>query len=89
MSSSSGETLHLVRCLSYSTCGPLRLWRAAKNRRSADAKKLRDLRMTYQESVSYALMLDGSFDAGYLGIQSADGVDWVWMHRLNDLDPVL
>ena len=62
---------------------------AATDRRDADAKKLRDLRMTYGESVPYALMLGGSFDPGYLGTQAAEGMDWVWQHRLHDLDPLV
>lgn len=62
---------------------------AARDHCDADAKKLRDLRMTYGESVPYALMLGGSFDPGYLGTQAAEGIDWVWQHRLNDLDAVL
>lgn len=62
---------------------------AARDHRDADAKKLRDLRMTYGESVPYALLLGGTFDTGYLGTQAAEGIDWVWQHRLNDLDAVL
>ena len=61
----------------------------ARNLRDADAKKLRDLRMTYGEAIPYALMLGGSFDPGYLGTQAAEGIDWVWQHRLNDLDGLL
>jgi hypothetical protein len=53
--------------------------------RGADAIKLRELRLTYGESVAYLLMLGGSFDPGYLGIQAAEGLDWVWEHRLTDL----
>jgi len=25
------------------------------------------------------------FDSGYLGYEAAEGIDWVWEHRLNDL----
>lgn len=59
---------------------------ADRNRRDADAKKLRDLRMTYGESIPCALMLGGSFDARYLGNQAAEALDWVWQHRLRDLE---
>lgn len=62
---------------------------AARYQRDADAEKLHDLRMTYGESVPYVLMLGGSYDPGYLGTQAAEGIDWVWQHRLNDLDAVL
>ncbi|MBK8916176.1 MAG: XamI family restriction endonuclease [Phycisphaerales bacterium] len=62
---------------------------AARDCRDADAKKLHDLRMTYGELVPYSLMLGGSFDPGYLGTQAAEGIDWVWQHRLHDLDPLV
>ncbi len=59
---------------------------AAANARAAQpTEKVRALRMTYGEAVPYVLMLGGFFDAGYLGIQAAEGVDWVWQHRVNDL----
>jgi hypothetical protein len=45
--------------------------------------------MTYGESVTYALLLGGAFDAGYLGTQAAEGIDWVWQHRLHDLDALV
>jgi hypothetical protein len=25
------------------------------------------------------------FDSGYLGYESAEGIDWVWEHRIDDL----
>ena len=59
---------------------------AASDRRDAEAKKLRDLRMTYGESIPYALVLGGAFDAGYLGTQAAEGLDWVWQHKIADLE---
>ncbi|NLF70816.1 MAG: XamI family restriction endonuclease [Candidatus Anammoximicrobium sp.] len=43
------------------------------------------LRMTYGEDVPFALMLGGYVAAGYLGTQAAEGIDWVWQHRLADL----
>jgi hypothetical protein len=61
---------------------------AGHNRRDADAKKLRDLRVTYGDSIPYALMLVGSFDAGYLGTQAAEGLDWIWQHRICDLKEI-
>ena len=49
-------------------------------------EKLKRLRMTYSRSVPFVLILGGFFDAGYLGVQAAEGVDWVWQHRLGDLE---
>jgi hypothetical protein len=43
------------------------------------------LRMTYGDDVPFALMLGGYFGADYLGTQAAEGVDWIWQHRLDDL----
>jgi type II restriction enzyme len=43
------------------------------------------LRVVYGQRVRLALLLSGYFDAGYLGTQAAEGVDWVWQHRLDDL----
>ena len=30
-------------------------------------------------------LTDISFDSGYLGYEAAEGIDWVWEHRINDL----
>lgn len=49
-------------------------------------EKLKRLRMTYGRSVPFVLVLCGYFDAGYLGTQAAEGVDWIWQHRLGDLE---
>jgi len=27
----------------------------------------------------------GYFDSGYLGYEAAEGIDWVWEHRIDDL----
>ena len=31
------------------------------------------------------LFLCGYFDGAYLGYVAAEGIDWVWGHRINDL----
>ena len=28
----------------------------------------------------------GYFDAAYLGYEAAEGIDWIWEHRAQDLD---
>ena len=41
---------------------------------------------TYGDAVSYSLFLCGYFDSGYLGYEAAEGIDWIWEHRINDLE---
>lgn len=53
-------------------------------RRKEEAQKMRQLRATYGDEVPYVLFLCGYFDAGYLGYEAADGIDWVWEHRMDD-----
>jgi len=54
-------------------------------RRKEEAAKMRQLRATYGEKVEYVLFLCGYFDSGYLGYEAAEGIDWVWEHRIDDL----
>ena len=44
------------------------------------------LKATYGDNVVFVLFLCGYFDAGYLGYSAADGIDWIWEHRPEDLD---
>jgi hypothetical protein len=53
-------------------------------RRKEEAKKVAQLRETYGESLKFVLLLCGYFDSGYLGYEAADGIDWVWEHRIKD-----
>jgi hypothetical protein len=48
-------------------------------------KKRRALDMTYGDSARYALVLGGAYDAGNLGTLAAEGVDWVWQHRIQTM----
>lgn len=54
-------------------------------RRKEEADKLVGLRRTYGDSVQFILFLFGYFNARYLGYEAADGIDWVWEHRVEDL----
>lgn len=54
-------------------------------RRKEEAVKMAQLRSTYGDSVSFILFLCGYFDTGYLGYEAAEGIDWVWEHRIDDL----
>ena len=53
-------------------------------RRKEEAAKMNQLRRTYGQNVRYTLFLCGYFDSGYLGYEAAEGIDWVWEHRIND-----
>lgn len=54
-------------------------------RRKEEAMKMAQLRSTYGKSVRFNLFLCGYFDSGYLGYEAAEGIDWVWEHRIDDL----
>ena len=54
-------------------------------RRKEEAVKMSQLRSTYGASVRFILFLCGYFDSGYLGYEAAEGIDWVWEHRIDDL----
>ena len=55
-------------------------------RRKEEAAKMQQLKNTYGNMVSYSLFLCGYFDSGYLGYEAAEGIDWIWEHRINDLE---
>lgn len=54
-------------------------------RRKEEAVKMAQLRSTYGDKVQFNLFLCGYFDSGYLGYEAAEGIDWVWEHRIDDL----
>ena len=54
-------------------------------RRKEEAAKMSQLRQSYGEDVRFVLFLCGYFDSGYLGYEAAEGIDWVWEHRIGDL----
>lgn len=55
-------------------------------RRKEEAAKMQQLKNTYGHTVSYSLFLCGYFDSGYLGYEAAEGIDWIWEHRISDLE---
>ena len=55
-------------------------------RRKEEATKMGQLRQSYGQDVSFILFLCGYFDSGYLGYEAAEGIDWVWEHRIEDLE---
>ena len=54
-------------------------------RRKEEATKVGQLRRKHGKNVQYILFLCGYFDGGYLGYEAAEGIDWVWEHRMGDL----
>ena len=54
-------------------------------RRKEEATKMSQLRATYGKGVRFILFLCGYFDSGYLGYEAAEGIDWVWEHRIDEL----
>ncbi len=54
-------------------------------RRKEEAIKVAQLTSSYGSAVRYILFLCGYFDSGYLGYEAAEGIDWVWEHRMDDL----
>jgi hypothetical protein len=54
-------------------------------RRKEEAVKIQQLRKTYGDKITFDLFLCGYFDSGYLGYEAAEGIDWVWEHRIDDM----
>jgi len=57
-------------------------------RRKEEATKIRQLQSAYGESVTFLLFLCGYFGSDYLGYEAAEGIDWVWEHRIDELAKV-
>ena len=55
-------------------------------RRKEEAVKIGQLQANYGKEMSLILFLCGYFDSGYLGYEAAEGLDWVWEHRMGDLE---
>ncbi len=55
-------------------------------RRKEEAKKMDQLRKHFGDQIEYILFLCGYFNTGYLGYEAPEGMDWIWEHRLTDLD---
>lgn len=55
-------------------------------RRKEESNKLSNLKRAYgEDDVEYLLFLCGYFDTPYLGYEAAEGIDWIWEHRMEDL----
>lgn len=58
-------------------------------RRKEEAQKFTQLKQKYGLGVRFVLLLCGYFEPGYLGYEASEGIDWMWEHRLNDLEYLL
>jgi hypothetical protein len=54
-------------------------------RRKEESIKMSQLKNTYGNKIQFVLFLCGYFDSGYLGYEAAEGIDWIWEHRIDDL----
>lgn len=45
---------------------------------------LEQTRIVFGKKVQFILFLCGYFDSSYLGYEAAEGIDWVWEHRIDD-----
>ena len=55
-------------------------------KRKEKTPKVNQLRSTYGEAVQFVLFRYGYFDSGYLGYEAAEGIDWIWEHRIDDFE---
>lgn len=55
-------------------------------RRKEEAQKYSQLKVAFGSDVKYIMFLCGYFEAGYLGYEASEGIDWVWEHRIGDLE---
>ena len=54
-------------------------------RRKEEATKMQQLKATYGDA-RFIMFLGGYFDSGYLDYEAAEGIDWVWEHRVPDME---
>lgn len=57
----------------------------ANKRRKEEATKIHQLQAAHGPAVPFILFLCGYFGSDYLGYEAAEGIDWVWEHRIEDL----
>lgn len=55
-------------------------------RRKEEAEKMFKLKAELGSDVPYTLLLGGYFDIGYLRYEAEKGIDFIWEHRIEDLE---
>lgn len=58
-------------------------------RRKEEAQKYSQIKARYGRDIQFLLLLCGYFEPGYLGYEASEGIDWVWEHRINDLEAII
>ena len=64
----------------------------ANKRQNEEAQKLVKLQARYcrpGDRLFFFLLLGGTINDRYLDVEAAHGLDWVWEHRIEDLDVIL
>lgn len=79
----SAKTPHLPLLIEAKSAGD---FTNVNKRRKEEATKINQLKATFGSDVVFVLLLCGYFDAAYLGYEAAEGIDWVWEHRIEDID---
>ncbi len=56
-------------------------------RRKEEAAKIAQIHKNADTAqADFVLFLCGYFDGGYLGYEAMEGIDWIWEHRIQDMD---
>ena len=76
----SGDLPLLIECKSAGD------FTNTNKRRKEEAVKAEQLKKTFGRDVEFMLFLCGYFDSSYLGYEAAEGIDWIWEHRIVDLE---
>ncbi len=78
--STKGELPVMIECKSAGD------FTNVNKRRKEEATKMQQLKNTYGEAIKFVLFLCGYFDSAYLGYEAAEGIDWIWEHRISDME---
>ena len=62
------------------------LVRILSSQAKEEVAKVNQLHSTCGEAVQFVLFLCRNLDSGYLGYEAAEGIDWIWEHRIDDFD---
>jgi type II restriction enzyme len=61
-------------------------------RQKEEAQKVDNVRRKWQdksERLNFILLLGGTVPRRYLEVEAGSGLDWIWEHRVNDLNRLL
>jgi hypothetical protein len=55
-------------------------------RRKEEAAKMTHLHRNFGKKICFVLFLCGYFDEGYIRYEASEGIDWIWEHRMDDME---